>query len=279
MAEESVTPDALVAAIAARQHGAVSIDQLRRCGLSDDAVLGRRRSGRLHRIHRGVYAVGHRGLGFEGLLMAAALAFPGQALISHRSAAGLWRLLPPHRGPVEVSVLTPGGRAERRGLRVHRRASLSPRAGTRRLGIPVTTPERTIADLRASASATEVRRAIRQAEVLGLQTGIERSEPTRSELEELFLELCRRHRLALPEVNVRVGRVTVDFLWRGPRLVVETDGYRYHRGLQAFEEDHSRDLELRALGYEILRLTYRQVTDQEQRVVGALREALGGAAP
>jgi len=108
-----------------------------------------------------------------------------------------------------------------------------------------------------------------------LRTGLDKgSERTQSELEHLFLRLCRRHRLPAPEVNVRIGSRIVDFLWRRQRLVVETDGYRFHRGSQAFEDDHERDLELRSLGYDIVRLTYRQVTTTPDRVISAVAEAL-----
>ncbi len=74
----------------------------------------------------------------------------------------------------------------------------------------------------------------------------------------MFLRLCRRHRLPLPEVNVRMGPFVVDFLWRRQSLIVETDGYRFHRGRQAFEDDRVRDTELRLTGYEVIRFTYRQ---------------------
>ncbi len=142
----------------------------------------------------------------------------------------------------------------------------------------MTTPARTIADLRRIVSPARLRRAIRQAEVLGLRTGLDRpAEPTRSELEHLFLELCRRHRLPAPEVNVRIGRRVVDFLWRERRLVVETDGYRYHRGPTAFEDDHARDLALRTGGYDVLRFTYRQVTSEPARVANAISTALADA--
>jgi very-short-patch-repair endonuclease len=178
-------------------------------------------------------------------------------------------------GPVDVSVPTTAGRKRRGGIRVHRRASLGSGSVTRRNGIPVTTPAQTIADLRGVASAAQLRRAIRQAEVLGLRTGLDRpAEPTRSELEHLFLRLCRRHRLPAPEVNVRIGPREVDFLWRTQRLIVETDGYRYHRGRGAFENDHERDLDLRARGYDVLRLTYRQVTTNPTRTARAVAEAL-----
>lgn len=205
--------------------------------------------------------------------MAAALAVDGA--ISHRSAAALWRLLPPLDGPIDASVPSGNGRRGRKGIRLHRCRSLEPRHETRRLGIPVTTPPRTVADLRRTASPEELRRAIRQAEALGLPTGYEALvEGTRSELERRFLRLCRRAGLPGPRVNARIGRLTVDFLWPDEHLVVETDGYRYHRGRQAFEDDRSRDLELRSRGFEVVRLSHRQVVDEPERVVTALRRGL-----
>ena len=111
--------------------------------------------------------------------------------------------------------------------------------------------------------------------MLGLPTGLDRpSEPTRSELEHLFLRLCRRHRLPAPEVNVRIGSREVDFLWREQRLIVETDGYRYHRGATAFEDDHERDLDLRSQAYDVLRLTYRQITKDPTRAATAVADGL-----
>jgi very-short-patch-repair endonuclease len=184
-------------------------------------------------------------------------------------------LLDPHKGSVDVSVPTTGGRRRRAGIRIHRRASLRPESVTLRRNIPVTTVAQTLDDLRRSVSPAQLRRAIRQAEVLGLRTdGDEASESTRSELEDLFLRLCRRHRLPRPEVNVRIGRYEVDFLWREQRLIVETDGYRYHRGAQAFEDDRERDLELHSLGYDVRRFSYSQVTAAPQRVAAAITQAL-----
>jgi predicted transcriptional regulator of viral defense system len=191
MAEKRANPDQQIAARSRAQHGVISITQLREVGLSDDAVLGRVRQGRLHRLHRGVYAVGYRN-GSEGSrLMAAILACGPGAVISHRSAAGLWRLVEAPRGAVDVSVPTTGGRRRRAGIRLHRRASLPPRSVTERHRIPVTTPAQTIGDLRRVVPPAELRRAIRRAEMLGLRTGLENtSERTRSELEHLFLRLC-----------------------------------------------------------------------------------------
>jgi very-short-patch-repair endonuclease len=97
---------------------------------------------------------------------------------------------------------------------------------------------------------------------------------TRSELERAFLRLCRRYRLPSPEMNVRLGRFTVDFLWRGERLIVETDGYAAHRGQQAFVDDRVRDNELTAMGFEVLRFTYLQVKNEAAEVARLVRERL-----
>jgi very-short-patch-repair endonuclease len=116
---------------------------------------------------------------------------------------------------------------------------------------------------------------MRQADVLGLPTGRDvSSDGTQSELERQFLRLCRRHRLPTPAVNVRMGGLTVDFCWMEQRLIVETDGYRYHRGRPAFENDRARDLQLRGRGFEVLRLSYRQVFDEATKVGAVLRAAL-----
>jgi very-short-patch-repair endonuclease len=264
--------------MAARQHGVVSIHQLREAGLSDDAVLARVRAGRLHRLHRGVYAVGHPGVSRLGRWMAATLACGEGAVVSHRSAAALWGLLTPRNGPIDISLRRAGGRRRRQGLRLHRCQSLLAGCVTRRLGIPVTTPARTVSDLPGVVSDKELRRAVRQAEVLGLPIGLDVArDRTRSDLERDFLGLCRHHRLPAPEVNVRIGPHLVDFIWWERRLVIETDGYRYHRGRQAFEDDRARDLDLRAKGFEVLRLSEKQVDEEPGRVAEVLRAALASA--
>lgn len=202
------------------------------------------------------------------------------AVLSHRSAAALWGLLPSRQGRVEVSVAGIEGKDRRQGVHVHRSRTLVPDMTTSHRGIPVTTPARTIADLRTAAvtrgcpaavPSWELRRAVRQADVLGLHLGPEAGfDRTRSDLELRFLHICRRHRLPEPEVNVRVGPYLVDFLWRDRRLVVETDGYRYHRGRAAFIDDHDRDLGLRRLGYDVIRLAERQLEDDPEGIATAL---------
>jgi hypothetical protein len=117
---------------------------------------------------------------------------------------------------------------------------------------------------------------MRQAELKGHRLdGIE-SDRTRSDLESLFLDVINPHRdrIPLPEVNVKLGRWTVDFLWRRQRLVVETDFWTYHRGSVAFEEDHARDLDLRSAGYTVLRYTDLQLEDEPGRVIRDVERAL-----
>jgi very-short-patch-repair endonuclease len=292
-------PDLRIAEIAERQHGVISIDQLRGAGIGKGAIEGRVIAGRLHRVHRGVYAVGHSALSPEGRWLAAVLALghgPHRgdgtvlshwgAAVSHRSAASLWRLLPVVRTPCDVIVGRNGGRARRSGIRVHRSLSLMSGDVILHRGIPVTTPVRTIADLRAAITDRrawavadwELRKAIRQANVLGLPIDEEdRGDRTRSDLERDFLLLCQRHRLPRPDVNVRIGPYLVDFLWRESRLVVETDSYLYHRGRVAFQDDRGRDLDLTRRGYEVLRLSERQVDAEPERVAETLAAVLAAS--
>jgi very-short-patch-repair endonuclease len=273
--------DRRVAGIAARQHGVVSTAQLKSAGLDSTAILRRVRRGLLHRVHPGVYAVGHSCLGIDGRWMAAVLACGRRAVLSHRSAAQLWGLLAVTSQPVEVSIPGGGGRKRLPGVQRHRSRTLTDEAIVRHRGIPVTIPARTIADLQRVLPAKQLRAAVRQASVVGLDLPEEvEADFTRSELEHRFLRLCRRHRLPEPAINAPVGRFTVDFLWRNRRVIVETDGYRYHRGKQAFEDDRARDLELRTMGYEVVRISFRQLVDDPGAVGIALKILLarGGAA-
>jgi very-short-patch-repair endonuclease len=275
MREESAMRGLFIAKVAARQHGVVSSAQLRDAGVSKDAVLRWTRSGRLYRIYRGVYAVGHPGLGTEGRWMAAVLACGPGAALSHHSAAALWELLKPRSGPIDVTVAGDGGRRPRRGIRLHRSTSFGATDRTMRHGIAVTTPARTIEDLRRIVSPSHLRRAIRQAELLGLPLNAAvQTDRTRSELERLFLRLCRRHGIPTPEVNVRVGPFDVDFLWRGRRLVVEVDSFRYHGTRSSFESDRARDAHLKTLGYDIVRFTDRQLIERSATIVVTLNALL-----
>jgi uncharacterized protein DUF559/putative AbiEi antitoxin of type IV toxin-antitoxin system len=276
MRHKSANPDREIAKVAARQYGVVSIAQLREAGLDSSAARRRTLAGRLHSIHRGVYAVGHSHLSVEGRWMAAVLACGAGAVLSHWAAAAAWRLLPDQpSAPVDVSVPSGTGKKIRRGIRLHRRPSLDPKSVTRHRRIPITTPARTISDLGKVAPPVNVRRARRQAAVLGFRIdGEGKDDATRSELEFLFLKLCRQCHLPMPEVNIRIEGILVDFAWRERRLIVETDGYRYHRGRISFEDERARDLRLRSHGFEVVRLTYDQVVRQPGETAAVLRTLL-----
>ena len=280
MRKERANCEVALASIAARQHGVVSAAQLAAVGIPDYGATRRVKAGRLHRVHRGVYAVGHANLSFEGRCLAAALASGEGAVVSHGSAAALWGMLPRPSGPIAVTVRTGNGRRRRPGIVLHRSPALPAGFQTLRANVPVTIPARTLRDLRRTAPGPVVQRAVRRALDLRLVTQEDLGhEPdlTRSELERLFVALCRRHRLPSPAVNARAGPYEVDFLWRDLSLIVETDGFRYHGSRAAFESDRARDARLQALGYRVLRFTYRQLRENAGDVVASLRGVMRSA--
>lgn len=291
MVGKSAQVNERVGGTARRQHGIVTTRQLVDAGLSRAAISKRVRSGRLYRIHQGVYSVGHDGLSERARWMAAVLALGPGAVLSHGAAAVLWGLLKPLEGPIDVSVPNRSGRNRRRGIRLHRHpdlvewATLSTnglqtrpqRLVTMRDRIPVTTVARTLVDIRATLPPRLVRRAIRQAEFLRLGLGEIKTDRTRSELERYFLRLCQRYGLPRPEVNVLIGGMTVDFLWREASLVVETDSYATHGGTIAFEDDRERDLRLRRLGYAVHHFSEQQVELEQAAVAADVSAALRGA--
>ena len=208
--------------------------------------------------------------------MAAVLTVGDGAVLSHSSAVALWQFLRPTSGPIHLTIGGDGGRRKRRGLHVHRSKTLDPADITRRHGIVVTTPARTIEDIRGEVEPYLFRRALRQAELAGHRVPhLDRVKRSRSDLELLFLGLCDRHGLPRPLVNRRVHGHRVDFFWPEQRLAVETDSWDYHRGSVAFEDDHARDLKLRAHGITTRRYTGDQLEAAPRAVVADLRVALG----
>ena len=291
--------DATVALLAERQHGVVSRLQLIEIGLGADAIDRRIQAGRLHPIHRGVYAVGHRRLSREGRYLAAVLATDG--VLSHRSAADLWELRASREPGIDVTVS-----ADRRGeprLRIHRNA-IERIETTTRHGIPVTKPLRTLLDLAAVIDQRQLERAIRQAVYQRLTTTAllveavheraghrgnkamrkalvslgEAPGLTRSELEEEFLEFLRRHRLPMPELNVemRIGRrkIEADCVWREQKLIVELDGRNAHDSTPAFEADRARDSALIAALWRVVRVTSARLRTDARRLATELRTLL-----
>jgi very-short-patch-repair endonuclease len=270
--------DARIASLAAGQHGVITYSQLRGLGVSRGDIEGRARRGALHRVHQGAYAVGHPGLSRAGRYKAALLACGHEAVLSHVSAAVLWGLVLPKYDDdsVHVSLPSPNGRRRRFGIAIHR-TTFAPGDLSRYAEIPVTTPNRTILDLRRSRSLEPriLRQAIRQAQHRRLRLDPRlKADRTRSDLEQDFRAFVRRHRLPPAEINVPVGPFTVDFLWRSRHLVVETDSYEYHHGLIAFEDDHERDLKLRQRGLVVLRYTGRQLEREPAAVAAEIRARL-----
>ena len=257
----------------------MSVAQLNAAGIGKNGITRRLRAGRLHRLHRGVYAVGHTAPSEHRRFMAAVLACGEGAALSHQSAAFLWGFLKPKGGPVHVTTPSRSGKSRRAGIVLHRSPSLEKEGGTtRRERIPVTGPRRTIEDLAQNLEPYLARRAKRQAEFMRYELRLP-SDRSRSDLESDFLAFCRRHRLPRPEVNIRVGQYTVDFLWRQRMLAVETDFFDYHRGSVAFEEDHERELYLRRLGYIVHRYTGAQLDSYPREIAAELGEALRGNPP
>jgi putative AbiEi antitoxin of type IV toxin-antitoxin system len=276
MSHQVTTADRAIAVIAGTQHGVLTVEQLRGAGIDKYGVRDRVRAGRLHRLHRGVYAVKHRSLSWRGRWLAAVLAVGDGAVLSHSSAAALWEYLRPIRGPVHVTVGATVHRTPRPGIRIHRSRTLAARDVIHRHGIAVTSPARTIEDVRGELAPYLFRRALRQAELAGHRVPhLDRVKRTRSDLELLFLGLCDDHGLPRPLVNRRLHGHRVDFYWPAEKLAVETDSWDYHRGSVAFEDDHDRDLELRGHGIATRRYIGDQLEAAPEAVVADLREALG----
>jgi very-short-patch-repair endonuclease/predicted transcriptional regulator of viral defense system len=283
--------------LAGRQYGVVSRAQLEDLGLTQSAIAWAMKEGRLHRLHRGVYAVGHTVLKAEGRWLAAVLASGPGAVLSHAAAAVLWELRASASARIDVTVASATTRRAPKGVVVHR--TRRPIESTTRHGIPVTTPMRTLADLAGIIPPRALDKALEQAEALRLldvraiddvaDANPGRAGPalvrrlvrahdlgtfTRSDLEAAFLALCRRHGLPPPTVNSYVERMEVDFSWPAHRLVAEVDGFRYHGTRAAFERDRARDATLTAAGWRVVRFTDRQVRRDAATVAQRLERLL-----
>lgn len=292
-----LAPDVLIARRAARQWGVVSVADLRAAGLSANAVAHRVRGGRLHRLHRTVYAVGHAAPPLEGRFLAAVLACGPGAVLSHVSAAVLWDLAAWDGRRPEVTATALRAHP---GLRTHRSALLGARDVTRHRGIPVTTPARTLVDLAGVVDDRALRRAVREAQArhkvsaAQLRAALDRlggrrgardlarivatgPAPTRSELEDVVLDLLLRGGFPHPEVNVPLvvagRRVVPDFRWPGARVIVEADGAVWHAGSVAREEDAERQALLERHGERVLRVTWRQAVLRPRDTVARIEAA------
>jgi predicted transcriptional regulator of viral defense system len=270
------------ATLAGRQCGVVSVAQLREVGIGRGAVDRAVRAGRLHRVHHGVYAMGHTVLRPEGHRLAAVLACGPGAVLSHRSAAAHWELLATSQARIDVTAVR--SRHPVPGVRLHTTRSLDAQDRTTHQGIPITTVHRTLLDLAATTRADQLENALAQAMHLQLYdqraiddviarsnghrgTGVlneaTRQEPqiTRSMWEIRMLRLVRSAHLPEPICNKALdapdhGECKPDFYWPAYGLIVETDGSEAHRTLAAFRGDRAKDAALTAAGYKVLRFTW-----------------------
>lgn len=295
--------DRCLAELAYEQYGVVGRGQLLESGLTEEAIEGRLRAGRLHRIHAGVYAVGHRMTSREGRWMAAVLASGPEAVLSHWSAAALWMIRPNSRSIIDITTLRKSRSWD--GIRRHHKA-LPADEVTVEERIPVTTVPRTILDLAATESADVVGNLVRESEYRQLydalsfwdlvhryparrgtrriRTALERlteesSGRMRGRLEERFAPFLRRHRLPVPRFNdwILFGgrRYQVDCHWLGTGQIVELDGWEGHGTRAAFREDRARDRHLRVAGYSVTRLTWNQLDDEPDVIATDLHALLG----
>ena len=293
-----------IAALAGSQHGVVARWQLAGLGVTKEQIDGRLRSGGLHLIHRGVYAVGHTAITQRGRWMAAVLASGPGAVLSHRSATALWGIWGSGTGETHVTV--PRKSRSQRSIRRHF-GVLPPDEVTTLDGIPVTSAARSVLDLAGDKGEAAAEAALREMEYLRiygpvslpallqryprhrgaaiLSRCLERLEDdpggrVRSPLEELFLPFLDAHHIPRPRLNawLSIGddRFQVDCYWPEARLVGELDGFASHGSKQGFLKDRRRDRRLLAASYRVVRITAGQLRSEPSAVAADLRTLLPG---
>jgi hypothetical protein len=293
--------DANVARLAAEEWGVLSLEELQGCGLSPGMVVTRVHRGQLHSLHHGVYAVGHANVPLEGRFLAAVKTCGPGAVLSHFSAAALWEMVDWDARHPEVTVRDTTPRVHP-GILVHRTRYLDARDRRRHRGVPVTSPARTALDVASQLPEGAARRAVRQAlskRWLGVRNLLEilRRQPrrpganalrrivaggpvpTRSELEDVVLEVILAAGLERPDVNVPMtldGRCIIpDFRWPQRKLIVEADSATWHDNKLAREDDVERQALLEAHGERLIRITLEQAVGQRSQTVARLRTAAG----
>jgi very-short-patch-repair endonuclease len=288
-----------IAEVAGRQDNVITRAQLFALGAGRRVIARRLESGRWQRLHTGVYLIGPAPPTATARARAAVLWCGDGAVISHRTAAEIWQLLPAAAEPethVTVAGRNPGPRV---GVRAHRVRALASADVATKLGLPLTTPARTICDLAGTTSLRETEEALSQARVHRLATDSQleqviRRAPTlkgssvvrtllttenesgytRSRAERLMRKLVHAADLNRPRFNEPLLGYVADVLWPEDRLVVEVDGYKYHRHRGAFESDRRRDQVLVAGGYRVIHVTWIQLRDRPISVIASIAQAL-----
>ena len=295
--------------LASRQHGVVSRRQLLEQGLVSQTIEKRVARAGLFVIYPGVYATGTPLLTRDGILMASVMRAGEGAALGSRSAAAVWGFRP-HQSPIEV-LRQEGGSNQRARLRVHgeRRwpylliheaRRLPPSEVTIYRGLSLTTPARTLLDLAAAVPEKQFNRAFTEADRLGLLndqelvTCAERTQGRKgggtfrravkrripgvsaaaSLLEAIVLGLCNANQIPVPVTNEMLNGFRPDFRWPDQHVIVEADGYEYHRGQEMFENDLLRADLLREDGWDVLRFSWRMLDENPDRVARRIRKAL-----
>lgn len=290
-----------IAAIASKSHRIVTHAQLITAGLGSDAITYRARTGRLHREFDGVYAVGPPATTRLERAAAAVLACGPTAALSHASAMVLWGFWRRWEAPVEVTVT--GGRPRPPGLTVHRSRILSRTEIRTQLGVPVTSPARTLLDIAPRLMPQRLERTVDDAlhtdfltrRALAAQISKHphargsaavaallstTDGPSRSGWEQAFPAFCRRHGLPRPRLNTTAAGYEVDALFPREQLIVELDSWRFHNSRTAFESDRNRDADTLRAGFATIRVTWRrmrespaQEADRLHAILAARRDA------
>jgi very-short-patch-repair endonuclease len=294
--------DERIAKVAELQRGYVTREQLRAVGITDPMTTRLIKAGRLVRLYQSVYALRPRMETPLGPETAALLACSPNALLSHGSAAALWKLCDPLDAPVDVTISRRRNR-QTPGIVIHRTARLLPRDVRVEQGLPVTSPARTLLDRAATVTVRDLERELDEAlavlrivrrpelaDVIARSAGhrgapvlrglLERREDetiTRSEAERLFLALVRQAGLPEPQTQVRLAGYRVDFLWPEYRVVFEIDGYRFHTSRSAFDRDRNKDLALKEARYDPNRVSRDQVKHEPFWVLAHVVRALARA--
>jgi hypothetical protein len=294
---DGVHPDQRIAARAAARHGVLGHAELRSAGLSERQISHRLQTGRLRRLHRGVYAIGGGELSRRGRWSAALLAAGPEASLSHRSGGAAVGLSVREGPNVDVTV-PPSGRRSQPGIVVHA-AIVDSGERVMNAGLPVLAAPRLLLGLAPIVPSAQLERLVAEAAHKGilqpdaLQSLLERcrghrgiralrsaaagfcdTSDTRSVPEASFQLLCGRSGIPAPCVNVPVGDREVDFLWPHDGLIVEIDGFSAHGTRSRFESDRARAVELRLAGYEYLPFTPRQLADRPKWVAQSVLRAL-----
>ncbi len=294
-----------MAELAETQYGVVAREQLAALGLTPSVIEERIARGHLIRLHRGVYAVGHRQLRREGRWLAAVLACGPGAALSHREAAALHGLRPSDRARIDVTTAR-RIRAGRVGIQIHSSATLGDRDITTVAGIRVTAVARTLVDLADVVPTDGLAKALREAEHLravdmrDLADAMHRTrnrpgsgharlsavlaehrqngtQLTRSELEDRFLTLAAEHGLPRPRTNFHVEGLEVDACWPTARLAVELDGWARHKDRHVFQRDREKGNVLTGAGWRLLRFTHDDVVRRPAEIAAVVRNLLADA--